>query len=152
MEDEMKKKMPFWGVAFFIPLVMFTACKDMPPASSTWKYDGTADNTIILEEGSLTYDSIRTKKLKTLSITIKKSPSEKILKETEKQVKPDERILIWLLAAEDESKVYGIIYCSIEMDQNGKVTRDMPPQKLSILEPEILADLNVKPPYTYIRE
>lgn len=149
----MMRKIPLWGFTLFTALVMFGACKEPPPANSIWKYNGTANNTITLETGSLTYASIRTKKLKTVSIRMVKSPSEDIRKKTEKTLGPDERILAWIIAAEDPSKVYGTIYCSIEKTPEGKIAKDIPPEKLMIHESsEILADLNVRPPYVYIRQ
>jgi hypothetical protein len=146
------KKMLFWGFAVFMPLVMFGACRELPPANSIWKYDGKTDDIITLEVGSLTYNSIRAKRLKTLAMTMTSSPSEKIQKETEKSVSLDERILTWIISSEDASKIYGIIYCSIKKDQNDKVTTDIPPEKLKLLEPGLFADLNISYPYIYIRQ
>jgi hypothetical protein len=156
----MKKKI-FWGCIVFLSLVMFGACDSTPSASShnwsnsTWKYEGEADDTITLGDGTLTYTSIRTGKKATLDITIEEN-GEHLADKTKGDVSTEERILAWIINSDTGNLIiYGIIYCPIEwISVSEKTWEDLEPQKLKILAPEIYAnlDMKVKAPFIYIKK
>jgi hypothetical protein len=155
----MKKKV-FWGFALLMSFLMSNACKD-PAASpggwagSTWLYEGREDDRIVLGENSLVYNSKKERRKKTLTVVVAEEVDKEIAKKTEGVVAPDERIRAWILKDNAQGPILAVIYNPLELIQTAPKPdyRDSEPEKLKILQVDLINDLQVKssPSYIYIR-
>jgi hypothetical protein len=154
----MVMKKVFWSLAVFMSFLMLNACEDPSSSSpnswadSTWEYEGPEEDTITLGENTLTYNSKEKKEPETLTVLISEDGGPKA-EETVGMVSPDERILAWIYD-DGGSDILAIIYNPIKLIPNSVPPDyiDDGPEKLKIINDDLYIDLQVKPPYIYIKK